>query len=341
MVARGLRSRAFVCLPAAVRDALGGQLAASLEAAGVPWDTIAIRDGDGEKTLEQAGELIDGLAALGAERDAVAVAVGGGVTGDLVGFVASVYMRGLRLVQVPTTLLAQVDASIGGKTGVNTGGAKNLIGSFHAPVLVLSDPAVLRGLPRREIANGMAEVVKTALLGSAAFFAWLERELAGGREAAGASPALGRIEFLERCIAECAAIKAAIVERDPFEAGERRVLNLGHTVGHALETAGRYADWTHGEAVAVGMMAALHVAVGRGRATPACLDATRRVLRGCGLSTSVPAVDEGALRAALSLDKKRRAGRLHFVLPVAPGAVDIVDDVTEAELLAALQGESG
>ena len=203
---------------------------------------------------------------------------------------------------------------------------------------MVSDPCVLRGLPDREIANGMAEVVKTAFLGSADFFAGLERELAG---AAGASPALRRLDFLEHCIAESAAIKAGIVGRDPFEAGERRVLNLGHTVGHALETAGRYAGLTHGEAVSVGMIAALRIAVGRGRATEQCLDTVRRVLRGCALPVGVPFVDEAALREALRLDKKRRAGRLHFVLPLAPGSVEIVDDVTEAELLAALREEAG
>jgi shikimate kinase / 3-dehydroquinate synthase len=333
MAARGLRSRAFVFMPEVVRDRFGEQITASLDAAGIAWDAIPVRDGDGRKSLAQAGELIDRLAALGAERDATAVAVGGGVTGDLAGFVASIYMRGIPLVQVPTTLLAQVDASIGGKVGVNTGRAKNLIGGFHAPALVVSDPCVLRGLPDREIASGMAEVVKTALLGSAEFFGWLERELGG-------LPALRRIDFLERCVAESAAIKAAIVERDPFEAGERRVLNLGHTVGHALETAGRYAGLSHGEAVSVGTIAALRVAVARGRATAEFLEITRRILSCCGLPVGVPLVDEDALRGALQLDKKRRAGRLHFVLPLAPGSVEIVDDLTEQELVAALRAEA-
>jgi 3-dehydroquinate synthase len=327
----GLHARLFLIMPANIREIFRGQISASLDSAAIPWQEIPARDGDPDKTLPQAGEIIDRLAAQGAVRDAVVVAVGGGVTGDLAGFVASIYMRGIALVHVPTTLLAQVDASIGGKVGVNHPRAKNLIGSFYQPHLVLSDPCTLRTLPDREISNGMAEVVKTAIIGSPALFDFLDQELS-------TSPRrkLRKPEFLERCVAECAAVKSAIVTRDPFERDERRVLNLGHTLGHALESVKAYA-LTHGEGVSIGLVAALRIAVERGVARADLLERTRRILAQCGLPIAAPAFDETALVAGLHLDKKRRSGRLHFVLPIRPGMVEVVDDVSETEMLAALR----
>jgi len=327
----GPPSTVFVVMPDTVRRHHAGQIAASLDAASLPWTDVSIRDGDGEKTLLQAAQIIDRFVEHRGARDAAVVAVGGGVTGDLAGFAASIYLRGIPLVQVPTTLLAQVDASIGGKTGVNHPRAKNLIGCFYQPLLVLSDPCTLRTLDDGEIANGMAEVVKTAMIGSAGLFEFIETELA-------AAPAsrLREIGFLERCVSECAAVKAGIVQRDPFEAGERRFLNLGHTLGHALEAAASYEGLDHGQAVSIGLVAAVRIAVAR-KLVPASLhDRTKSVLERCGLPVEAPPFEKGALLEALHLDKKKKAGRLHCVLPVRLGAVTVVDDVADEELLASL-----
>jgi 3-dehydroquinate synthase len=332
LCATGKPSKVFLLMPGVVREHYLDQAAASLDATSIPWQAITIRDGDEEKNLDQTREILDCFAAEGAQRDATAVAMGGGVTGDLAGFAASIYMRGIPLVQVPTTLLAQVDASIGGKVGVNHPKAKNLIGNFYAPLLTLIDPCTMRTLPAPEIANGMAEVVKTALLGSAELFDFLEAELAGdpGRR-------LEDIAFLERCAAGCAAIKAGIVERDPFEKDERRVLNLGHTLGHALEALGGYTGLTHGQAVSIGMVAAARIAFRRGFLSVELLQRLGLLLERCGLPTSPPAFDKAALLDSLHLDKKKRAGKLHFVLPRRPGSTVIVNDVTEEEALAALE----
>jgi 3-dehydroquinate synthase len=286
---------------------------------------IDVDDGDAAKTLEQASRMIDAFAEAGAGRDTVVVTVGGGVTGDLGAFAASIYMRGLPVVQVPTSLLAQVDASIGGKTGVNHPRAKNLIGTVHQPLLVLADPQVLDTLPEEEFANGMAEVVKTAIIGSPVLFAELEETAAGRPDAA----------FLARMVAECARVKGRVVELDPFERDLRRVLNLGHTLGHALESALDY-RLSHGAAVGLGILAAWRVAVARGEAEALWYERTRTLLERFGLPTAVPDADASRVRDALALDKKRRTGRLTFVLPHHPGRVSIRDDVTDDELMAAM-----
>jgi 3-dehydroquinate synthase len=237
-------------------------------------------------------------------------------------------MRGVALVQVPTTLVAQADASIGGKVGVNHPRAKNLIGTIHQPHLVLSDPDTLATLPARELASGMAEVVKTAIIGSPSLFEKLSAASTGG--APQNDPAL-----LEAAVRECVRIKGHIVEADPFERDERRVLNLGHTLGHAIEAVAGYGSVLHGEAVAIGLMAALTVAVNRGIATSDFLHATRSILLASGLPVHMPTLDEAALRAAVLSDKKRRSSGLTFVLPVAPGEVRMVSDVTDEELIRA------
>ena len=334
--AHRLGRRIFLLLPKAIRDLFLAQIAASLDHHDLPWEIIEIRDGDAEKNLAQAQEVIDALATRGAARDATVVAVGGGVTGDLAGFVASIYMRGIALVHVPTTLLAQVDSSIGGKVGVNHPHAKNLIGRFHQPRLVLCDPCVLRTLPDREVAGGMAEVIKTAIIGAPQLFDYLEQELRSDPAEKVPEPALRNPALLERCVAECAAVKSAIVQRDPFERDERRVLNLGHTLGHALESVAGYA-LTHGEAVAIGLAAALRIAVRRGVTSADFLERTCRLLERCGLPVDSPPVDEETFLASLHLDKKKRDGRFHFVLPLGPGSVRIVDDVSGQEMLDAIR----
>jgi 3-dehydroquinate synthase len=237
-------------------------------------------------------------------------------------------MRGVPLVQVPTTLLAQVDSSIGGKVGVNHPRAKNLLGAVYQPQLVLTDVDLLATLPDREISSGMAEVIKTAIIGSPELFARLEK--------AGKKVPLRDGAFLEECVAACARVKARVVEADPYERGLRRVLNLGHTVGHALEAALGYGVLTHGEAVAIGLLAALRLSVTRGLAAPSFETTTRKIIEACGLRTKVSEVGDDFLQA-MSLDKKRRASGLSFVLPVTPGDVRIVDDVTENEIVAAFE----
>ena len=330
--AHGLGRRALLLIAENVRAHFGAQIHASLDEAKIPWEELPLSDGDGAKTFAQAGEILAELARRGCTRDATAVTVGGGVTGDLGGFVAATFMRGIPFVQVPTTLLAQVDASIGGKVGVNLPQAKNLVGSFFHPALVLSDPCTLRTLPTRELSGGMAEVIKTALIGSEAFFDSMEHGLS--HENALQDPA-----FLEDCVRSCAAVKAAVVERDPYEAGERRILNLGHTLGHAYEAVAHYEGFNHGEAIAVGLVAVLRIAVARGLADPSLLGRTQEMLRRAGLPVTPPAVDRATFEQSLQLDKKKRAGKLVFVLPVKPGTMAVLDDVTEAEIRAATEDE--
>jgi 3-dehydroquinate synthase len=300
----------------------------ALDAAGLKSRFIEIDDTEQGKNFDQAERLLYELADAGVTRDGAVVALGGGVTGDLVGFVAATYMRGLPLVHVPTTLVAQVDASIGGKVGVNHPRIKNLVGTIHQPHLIVSDPDTLATLPARELAGGMAEVVKTAIIASADLFERLRVSAETG--APQQDPLL-----LEDCIRQCARIKARIVEEDPFEHDRRRVLNLGHTLGHAIEAVAGYGKITHGEAVAMGLVTAANVAVKRGVATSDFLESTRSILTACGLPVSMPALDAEALLQAMGSDKKRRSGGLTFVLPVAPGDVRIVDDVSEKEILAA------
>ncbi len=330
----GLTSGAFLIVPNTIWELYLDQIAASLDAVSIPYEKIFIHDGDSEKTLEQVSKVIEELASHGAERDSVIVAMGGGVTGDIGGFAASTYMRGIPLVHVPTTLLAQVDSSIGGKVGVNHAWAKNLIGSFYQPLLVLTDPCLLRTLPIEEISSGMAEVVKTAIIGSPNLFDFIERKLHEYP-----SDELKQTSFLERCITECAAIKASIVEKDPFDQDERKILNLGHTLGHALEAVGEYFELSHGEAVSIGLVAAVRIAVSRGLVDEEFLRRTMTILNRCGLPVTAPPYNEKSIAQSLHLDKKKQSGRFHFVLPVRIGSImaaRVVTDVSEAEMLAAL-----
>ena len=330
----GVDGRVVLAMPDVIKDHYLPRLAASLTDAGLPWDLLPVRDGDGEKTFDQVAELVEQLADLGADRGTCLVAVGGGVTGDLVGFTAACYMRGLGLVMVPTTLLAMVDAHIGGKTGVNSRRAKNMAGAFWPPLLVAADPCLLATLPDRELACGLAEVVKTALIGDAALFHRLEGALAEGDRTGDPDPRRDP-DLLEDVVAACARVKGGVVTRDPWELGERRLLNLGHTLGHALEAQSRF-GLSHGEAVSLGLVAALHLAVARGAASRELLDRTRRLLTACGLPVTPPDYDEADLRARLRMDKKNRDGRLRFVVPHAPGDVRVADDVDYDEAMAAL-----
>jgi 3-dehydroquinate synthase len=326
----GLAEDVVLFMPASTRKHFLAQIETSLELAGIRYHLISIEDGEAHKTFDQVGRILDGIVEIGAGRDCTIVPVGGGVTGDIGGFAASIYMRGVHLVHVPTTLLAQVDSSIGGKTGVDHPRAKNLIGGFHQPDLVLSDPCALRTLPLEQISYGMAEVIKTALIGSSELFEFIESELASKGDRA-----LQSVDFLERCVTECIAIKGAIVGLDPFEKDKRRILNLGHTVGHALEAASGY-EMNHGQAVALGLIAALEISAARGMVERDLLERTIALLDRCGLPVLFPRIDEEAFFGGLRLDKKRKLGRIHFVLPVGMGGVKIVDDVTADEISSAI-----
>lgn len=328
MSAVGIAGPAYVFASRTVAGFHGVGARKALDAAGIKSRFIEIDDTEAGKTMDQAERLLYELADAGATRDAVIVALGGGVTGDLAGFVAATYMRGLAFVQVPTTLVAQSDAGIGGKVGVNHPRAKNLIGTLHQPHLMLCDPDVLSTLPPRELSSGMAEVVKTAIVGSPGLFEKLR--VAAGKGVPQSSP-----ELLEEAVRECVRIKGHIVEADPYEHDRRRVLNLGHTLGHAIEAVAGYGTILHGEAVAMGLMAALAVAVQRGVATADFREATRAILVACALPVRAPELDAAALARAIGNDKKRRVSGLTFVLPVAPGEVRIVNDVTEDELIRA------
>jgi len=324
----GVGTRTAIFSDDAIMRLHGKVVEDSLRTAGFSVTRIDLPEGESAKTLAVAERSWDALLAAGLDRSSTVLALGGGAVGDLAGFVAATYMRGVALVQVPTTLVAQADASIGGKVGVNHPRAKNLIGTIHQPHLVLSDPDTLATLPARELACGMAEVVKTAIIGSPSLFEKLRAASAGG--APQNDPTL-----LESAVRECVRIKGHIVEADPFERDERRVLNLGHTLGHAIETAAGYGTISHGEAVSIGLVAALNVSLKRGVATSDFLEATKAILIASGLPVHMPVLDAAALVSAMGSDKKRRSSGLTFVLPVAPGEVRIVSDVTEDELIRA------
>ena len=286
--------------------------------------------GEPFKRLAEVERLADELAAAGADRASLLVAFGGGIVGDIGGFLAAIYMRGIPYIQVPTTLLAQVDSSVGGKTGANLAAGKNLVGAFHQPAAVIADVDVLRTLSARELRAGMAEVVKAAILRDAELFAVLEARmpelLAPDCEAA----------LLAEVIARAVAIKAAVVGEDERESGVRMILNLGHTIGHAIEAVTRYAVLLHGEAIAWGMLPALSLARGRGLITEREDVRMRTLLAALGPAPGFECTAADLLQAAAG-DKKNRVGQRRFVLPRGIGAALVAEDVTDNELLAATE----
>jgi len=284
--------------------------------------TVILPDGEAHKTLDSAARVFASLAELKASRDACIIALGGGVIGDLAGFAAACWMRGIGCVQMPTTLLAMVDSSVGGKTAVDLPQGKNLIGAFHQPRAVIADTDTLTTLPERELRAGFAEVVKYGALGDATFFAWLENH---------AEDLLARdAQTLTESIAHCCAQKAAIVARDETEQGERALLNFGHTFGHALETASGYGTLLHGEAIAIGMCLAARLSAQLGRAPGADAERLANLLRRFGLSTAIPAgIGTQNLVDIMRLDKKNVSGRLRLILWRGVGQAEIVADVDE------------
>ena len=301
----------------------------SLAAAGFTVATIAVPPGETSKCHQQLLRIYQACFEARLERSSLIVALGGGVVGDLAGFAAASYLRGLPCVQMPTTLLAQVDSSVGGKTGLNLPGGKNLVGAFHQPSLVLADVAGLASLDDRQFATGLAEVVKHAMIRDQDLFAQLERDAAAllRRDAT----------LLETVVACNCRIKAAVVSADEHEGGLRAILNYGHTIGHAIEQSAGYGAYTHGEAVALGLIAEADLARRRGRLDQAAAARQQGLLERFGLPTRLTSpLDTSALVQAMQRDKKVQGGRLRFVLPVAIGRGEIVDDVRDDELRAAI-----
>ncbi len=290
---------------------------------------IIVPDGERHKTTASAGRIYDGLLKGGADRSTTLITFGGGVIGDMGGFAAATYMRGISLAHVPTTLLAQVDAAIGGKVGVNLPGGKNLVGAFYQPSIVVIDPGVLTTLPRREFRAGLYEVIKYGVACDRALF---DEVCLGMGPLTRRDPAA-----LTPVIAACCRVKGAIVSADERETGARRVLNFGHTVGHALEAATRYRRLLHGESVAYGMLAACALAVARGAMAAADRDTVAGAIAQLGPLPPVNDLSAAAQLEFMQHDKKVHEGRLHFVLPTGIGASQIVTDVSEAELLRALR----
>jgi 3-dehydroquinate synthase len=320
-------AQAFVLSDANVAPLYLERVRAAL--AGKQVHALVIPAGEQEKTLARFGEAMQALAQAGANRDATVLALGGGVVGDLAGFAAACWMRGVRCVQLPTTLLAMVDSSVGGKTAVDLPAGKNLVGAFHQPAAVLADLGTLATLPARELRAGLAEVVKAAAIADAPFFAWLEANAEG--------LAVGDEALLEHAIATAIAFKAGVVARDERELGERMLLNLGHTFGHAIETAQGYGGLLHGEAVAVGMVLAATLSAQLGRAPAEDTRRLRALLTRLGLPTEVPAgLEAPELLAHMRLDKKAVSGMPRLVLWRGIGQAEVVRGVEEAALLRAL-----
>ncbi len=309
-------------------------VAESLRRAKTRVDVLSVEPGEKSKSVERADALWRELLKHGADRNTVVVAVGGGVVGDLAGFVAATYARGLALVQVPTTLVAQVDSSVGGKVGVNLPGAKNMVGAIWQPAAVLIDTDVLATLPMREYRAGLAEVVKYGAALDAELFADLEKS---AKEIAERDPAT-----LPAIVARCCRLKADVVQQDERElTGRRAVLNYGHTFAHAIEAVGGYGALLHGEAVAIGMICASRLAERLGRCDA---QVTRRqvdLLAKLGLPVAVPKMDSQELVEAMRHDKKARQGKLNFVLPTEMGHVELVADVSEQLVREVLEASRG
>jgi 3-dehydroquinate synthase len=305
-----------------------GLRAALLQAGARRIVDIVLPDGEQHKTLDTVARVLDVLVANRFARDCSVWALGGGVVGDMAGFAAATYQRGVDFVQVPTTLLAQVDSSVGGKTGVNHPGGKNLIGAFHQPRAVLTDTATLRTLPPRELRAGLAEVIKCALICDEPFLAWIEANIDAllAREPAALAHAVRR---------SCE-IKAAIVARDETEQGDRALLNLGHTFGHAIEAATGYGTWLHGEAVGAGLLMAADMSQKAGLLDRATVERVAVLLRRTGLPTELRSVPAQAVAESMRIDKKVKAGRIRFVLLRAPGKAFVTADYPPGALEATL-----
>lgn len=290
--------RAVIVTDEQVADLYLKQTADALSASGFIVEAIRIVPGEASKTMDTVMSLYQAFHQAGISRDDLVVALGGGVVGDLAGFTAATYLRGVPLMQIPTTLLAQVDSSIGGKNGVDLPYGKNLAGTFYQPRAVLIDPFVLKTLSRRRMAEGLAEVIKSGLILDLELFRQIEQ----------------KTYDLEWVIERCVRIKAGVVERDEHDHGERMLLNFGHTIGHAVELVTGYNHLTHGEAISIGIMTALAIGEHLQLTPPGTKERTGRVLAGAGLPLRAPELAADEILAAVRSDKKKRSGRMHFVL---------------------------
>jgi 3-dehydroquinate synthase len=321
-------SRLFAVTQPPVRKHWGGVLRKSFNQTGRKVEVIEMPDGERSKTLSQLEKLALKLVSRGADRQSVILALGGGVVGDVAGFLASVFMRGISVVQIPTTLVAQVDSAIGGKTGVNLKSGKNLLGAFHQPLAVLADPDVLATLPEREYRSGLFEAMKYGVIRNPAIFELME----------GNSDALLRRDkaLLETLITECIRVKADVVGADERESGDRRILNFGHTIGHALEAETDYKQFLHGEAVGWGMIAA--TMIGTGMQITDSLT-TQRIIALVLAYAPLPRVEvnsDGIAKRLLS-DKKTVGGVTHFILPTGIGKVEVVSTVPARAVIEAVE----
>ena len=315
----------------------GARLSAALEGAGIAVSPVIVAPGEQTKSFESLADVTERLLALELDRSDVVTAFGGGVVGDLAGFAAAIYKRGIDFVQIPTTLLAQVDSSVGGKTGIDTPRGKNLVGAFHQPRLVLADLDVLATLPEREMRAGYAEVIKYGLLGDLGFFEWLEANAAAvlAREPAA----------LAHAVARCIEMKAGIVAEDETEQGRRALLNLGHTFGHALEAETGYgAALLHGEAVAAGLALAFRFSADRGLCTSQQATRATAAIAAAGLPTTLAEVartpfDARRLVGHMAQDKKAEGGRLTFILARGLGDAFVAKDVDAAAVTSFLKSE--
>ena len=323
--AHGVGRRRFVVSSPIIWRLHGAQLLSVLGGT----EPILIPDGERYKNLQSVSRIYEALIRAGADRGSAIVAVGGGVIGDTAGFAAATFLRGITLAHVPTTLLAQVDSSVGGKVGVNHALGKNLIGAFHQPAVVVIDPLLLGTLPRREFRSGLYEVVKYGMIASRALF---------DRIAYNTTAIFARDpDVLIPAIVESCRIKADVVSADERESGLRRILNFGHTVGHALEAVTKYRRFRHGEAIALGMLAAADLGVARGALAERERQALAQLIAQLGPLPSLADLTIAEVLDAVRRDKKVVNGRLHFVLAIAIGATATVDDVTEDELRGVLK----
>ncbi len=324
LVSRGIAKRFAIVTDDRVASLYGQVVIDSLRKAGIQQEMLIFRHGEESKHLQTVGELASRLAKAGFDRKDGLIALGGGVVGDITGFLASIYMRGIPFVQVPTTLLAQVDSSVGGKTGVDLPEGKNLVGTFYQPKAVYIDPDVLATLDRQELLCGLAEVIKYGVIRDIRFFEFLEK-----RRLQILTLAAGDIA---ETLVNCCRIKADVVERDEREGGLRRILNYGHTVGHAVEAASAFAI-PHGLAVAIGMVAAARIATAKGILAQ---EEERRIsglIAAYGMPIGVPEnLDRERIKAYLKTDKKSVAGRVFYILPTGIGSVCITDEVSDQHL---------
>ena len=325
-----------------VNSLYGTKLLSVLKKGGYNPDFIEVPDGEKYKSLITANYLYDELLKRKVDRTTTLIALGGGVIGDLTGFIAATYMRGLPLVHIPTTLLAQVDSSIGGKVAVDHPLAKNIMGSFYQPRAVYIDPEVLQTLSERDINNGIVETIKIAVINSPSLFRWLEKNIA---------QILNKnIHLLGELVREAVPLKVDIVLKDPWERGLRKILNFGHSIGHALEVEARYQGLSHGEAVALGMLIETKIAHHRGMCSEALEEQIKSILSflpACAvhadrrkqesINIAIKELDLNQLWETLTLDKKNIQGKMRFILPETLGKVTLVDDITKEEVIKALE----